>query len=134
MAHPEFVDVLGGHPLPLALVVLMEVHVDESGQDVVAFEIDLVIPRLRLGTILFADRSHPGAHVVDRVDDVALDDDVHGAVRRRSGAVDHDGPAQDQSVPGPFPVGAVGHREGKVFLGGQGRSHRAGEEQSQKQA
>ena len=134
VAHPELVDVLGRDPLPRALVVLMEVHVDESGQDVVSFEIDLVVPRFRLRTILLPDRGHSGAHVVDRVDDVALDDDVHRAVGRRAGAVDHDGPAQDQPVPGSFPVGAVGHRIRQVLLSHQGRGHGAGDEQGENQA
>ena len=131
--HPELVDVLGRHPLPLPLVVLVEVHVQEPGQDVVPVEIDLVISRLRHRPVLFVDRAHPGPDARDRADDVPLDDDVRRAVGRRSGAVDHERAAQDHPVPGPLAVGAVGHRIGDFLLGGERRGERDGGDQREQQ-
>ncbi len=42
---------------------------------------------------------------MDPGDPIALDDDIHGADRRRTGAVDHRGAAQDEALERPLSLG-----------------------------
>jgi hypothetical protein len=94
VAHPQLVDVFGRHALIFAADV--PVHVDDAGQHVVAAQIDFPAPARELRALGLdacaagrADRHH--VH-----DAVALDHDVGGAERRRTGT-GHDGDvAQDE--------------------------------------
>src|SRR5690606_38380904 len=110
--QPQLVDVFGGHALLVAADVA--VHVDEAWQHVVAAQVDLVAARHQRRPRLRVDRRVGGADDLHPGDAVAFDDDVHRAVGRRAGAVDHGHSAQDQLRPGTVALVALGR-------GGNGR-------------
>src|SRR5690606_2872555 len=92
--QPQLVDVFGRRSLLAAAD--MAVHVDEAGQHVVAFQVDLATAFFELRPPLRID-GHAGiADTGDAFDTVAADDDVQRPVGRCAGAVDDGDAAQDQ--------------------------------------
>ena len=72
----------------------MQIH--KARHDIHAVSVQFA--RRATGPALLANRDPGGADATNRDDAVALDHDVHGALRRRPGTIDHGGPANDQPV------------------------------------
>src|SRR5215813_5355758 len=96
--HPQLVDVFGGRPLREAADV--RVAIDEARQHVHPGGVDLLHAFVR--AVRFFDGYLGIAHALDLFDPVVFDDDVDGAYRRSSRAVDHRRSANDQPLERPF--------------------------------
>ncbi len=104
----------------------VRVHVHEAGHDVHAGHVDLT-GRVA-GAPVLVDGHAGEAHGLDPGDPVTLDDDIHGAHGRGSGAVDDRGATQDQPLVRAVPLVCATGR-GWVHLRGErgGNGDRHGE-------
>ena len=91
--QPQLVDVFGIVGLPAAAV---HVQIDEAGHDVHAGRVDLLGALRRTPAI--ADGHLREADARDLGDAILRDDEIHRPARRRAGAVDDRGAADDQPV------------------------------------
>ncbi len=111
MPHPEFVDILRGRRLAqfaLLGIADVSVHVDETGEDILAVRVDLAITCC--GPTFGIDWRPGVADGFDLNDPVALDDNIYGSIWRRARAVDHRGAPNHQSCKRPFTAMACGRR------------------------
>ena len=119
VGEPELQHVLGRRRVADQAVQRdgkVRVRIDETRHDVHARRIDH--PGAR---IIAAGHGQPGgAAGLEIGNPVAFDDDVDGPVRRRAGAIDDRGAANDQLVvrPGAFSLGAI-RRSGRGWDAGR---------------
>ena len=108
VGHPQLVDVLGFGVLRRPSDV--NVVVDDARHDVHAGSVDLEIGVLWRALRRGREARRPGR--TDLTDAILLDDDVDRATGRGAGAVDQDGPADDQRLERPCALASLAGRRG----------------------